>query len=90
MARWDRVKDFRNLLDAFAALSIDRDNAYRVLCGPSLTEKNRDLLKLVSECGVDIDKVRLLGFQSKIPEIMSFIDAMAEGYLNVWESVVRS
>lgn len=88
VARWDPVKDFRNLLDAFAALSIDRDNAYLVLCGPSITEKNRDLLKLISECGADIDKVRLLGFQSKIPEIMSFIDvhvlaSLSEAFPNV-------
>lgn len=88
VARWDPVKDFRNLLEAFGELSHVRDNSYMVLCGASLTEENEDLLKLVSECGVDFDRLRLIGFRSDIPEVMSFIDvhvlaSLSEAFPNV-------
>jgi len=73
-ARWSPVKGYRNLFLAFAGLCSVVEDAYLVIFGPLMTDENEELMKLVIDCGVDLDRIRLGGYTTAMPEVMSFID----------------
>lgn len=87
VARWNPLKDHKNLLEAFA-LAVRRDDRLRcVLVGQDMTTDNPALMALVDTLKVR-DKLIFLGRREDVPAIMNGLDihvlsSKAEGFPNV-------
>ncbi|WP_256330945.1 glycosyltransferase [Pelistega sp. MC2] len=89
VARWNPLKDHKGLLIAFQEIKKSHPDAVLVLVGKGLDRDNAELMQLLAELSLMVDKdVLLLGLRADIPEIMSAIDihvlsSIAEGFPNV-------
>jgi len=88
-ARWDPQKDHANLLSALALLARAGKDFRCVLAGAGMDGANEDLVRLVSENGLE-DKVMLLGLRDDIPAIMNALDlhVLSSSYGEAFPNVV--
>ncbi|ETT12283.1 glycosyltransferase, group 1 family protein [Fusobacterium sp. CM21] len=87
VARYDILKDHKNCLEAMSILKEKKMDFVLVLCGTSINDKNKDLMKLVCDNNL-FNEVLLLDRRSDIPLIMSATDvyissSSGEGFPNV-------
>jgi glycosyltransferase involved in cell wall biosynthesis len=86
VGRFDPQKDHRNLLDALAAMKIDRKSVC-LLVGTGMDERNQALINMLEDTGT-AQQVKLLGRRSDIPAVMSALDihvlsSLGEAFPNV-------
>jgi glycosyltransferase involved in cell wall biosynthesis len=75
VARWDPLKDFKNLFDAMSIVWKDMANVILVCVGKDINAENKELQKLIHESGGK-EKTLLLGIREDIPSIMNGIDML--------------
>lgn len=88
IARYDKKKDHTNLLKALSLLKLKNNNFLCILVGTNIDNNNIELKSLIKKLNLS-DKIKLLGQNSKISEIMNGIDiyiqssSYGEGFPNV-------
>ena len=88
VARYDPKKDHANLLKALSILKLTNSNFLCILVGARMNKNNIELNSLIKKLNLS-DKVKLLGQNKNIPEIMNGIDiyvqssSYGEGFPNV-------
>lgn len=88
VGRFDPQKDHGNLLDALAGLDLEKLDAYCVLVGNEVNDRNETLTSWIQARGLG-DRVLLLGQRTDIPAVMNALDvhvlssAFGEGFPNV-------
>ena len=88
IARYDKKKDHTNLLKALSLLKLKNNNFLCILVGTNIDNNNIELKSLIKKLNLT-DKIKLLGQNSKISEIMNGIDiyiqssSYGEGFPNV-------
>lgn len=88
VARWDPQKDHRNLLTAFASVSIQYPSVKCVLIGPRMNPENEELLQMVHEVYGNGNNLLLSGVADSIPSVMNALDihilpSLGEAFPNV-------
>lgn len=73
VARFDPLKDHRNLLEALKVLKQKDCPFFCLLAGPDMTPENQKLARLVKEAGLD-GHVALLGPRNDVPALMNALD----------------
>ncbi len=88
VGRFDAQKDHENLLSALAGLDLEKVDAYCVLVGNEVNERNRTLMRWIQARGLG-SRVLLLGQRTDIPAVMNALDlhvlssSFGEGFPNV-------
>ena len=88
VGRFDPQKDHESLLDALATLDLEKIDAYCVLVGSAVNERNQALTSWIQGRGLG-DRVLLMGQRTDIPAVMNALDvhvlssAFGEGFPNV-------
>lgn len=87
VARYTHEKDFPNLFEALRICAEYEFEFILVLVGKGMTPKNLELMTLIKKFGIT-ERVRLLGLQDNVPEIMAALDlhvmsSSVEGFGNV-------
>lgn len=87
VGRWDKQKDYPNLLKALSILKNKEVRFKAVLCGTNIDYDNTELLNLIYLYDLE-EEIKLLGRRSDIPMIMSGSDlyvlsSIGEGFPNV-------
>ena len=88
VGRFDSQKDHENLLNALAGLDLEKLDAYCVLVGNEISDRNETLMSWIQARGLG-DRVLLLGQRTDIPAVMNALDvhvlssAFGEGFPNV-------
>jgi glycosyltransferase involved in cell wall biosynthesis len=87
VARYDPRKDHANLIKAISILKSKKINFLCVLAGNNINESNTDLISIINKFKVQ-DRIKLLGQNKNIPELMSGLDiyvqsSSSEGFPNV-------
>ncbi len=72
VGRWNKAKNYPNLIKAINLLSKKRDDFICILVGSGLIE-NEELTSLISNYGVD-RYVKILGHRSDIPKVLAMAD----------------
>ncbi|NOL50459.1 glycosyltransferase [Pelistega europaea] len=89
VARWNPLKDHPSLIKAFALTKKSYPDAVLALIGKGLETSNSELMALLSQQNLQVDRdVLLLGLRTDVPMIMSALDihvlsSIAEGFPNV-------
>lgn len=73
VARWDVIKDHKNLLQAMSKVKKNFPNTSCILIGSDCDESNVELTNLLSLLGLN-DDVILLGRRNDIPDVMNALD----------------
>jgi glycosyltransferase involved in cell wall biosynthesis len=87
VARFDPQKDHENLLNALAALDLERRHAHCILVGKGMNEHNQTLMGWILAHGL-ANRVLLLGPRADIPAVMNALDvhvlssSFGEGFPN--------
>lgn len=94
VARWEPLKDHKNLLEAMSILKYKNIDYHLLLCGKNIDYKNKELVDLL-ECFELGDKVTLLGERTDIEEIMNYCDlyissSRSEGFPNVLGEAMKN
>ena len=87
VGRWDKQKDHASFLKALSEVRKNFENFKCVLVGTNISEENSDLVRLVSQTGLE-GKVILCGQRNDVPSIMNALDlhvlsSFTEGFPNV-------
>lgn len=87
VGRYDPLKNQQLLLNAFAAVAAQREQAALVLAGRGINNENVDLTKIIQQYNL-AGKVQLLGPRSDIPRLLAALDchvltSTSEGWPNV-------
>jgi glycosyltransferase involved in cell wall biosynthesis len=88
VGRFDPQKDHENLLNAFAALELEKLDAYCVLAGNGVNDRNQTLASWIQDRCLG-DRVFLLGQRTDVPAVMNALDvhvlssSFGEGFPNV-------
>lgn len=88
IARYHPMKDHKNFLRAASIFSKREQNVKFVMAGRGVDPSNRDLIELISSCGVS-EQVQLLGEREDVEDISAALDiltsssAWGEGFSNV-------
>ena len=87
LARYDSIKDHKNLLNALALINLKNIKFHCVLVGSNINKKNKSLLKELKKLRLN-NHVKLLGGNQEIQKIMNGLDifvqsSKSEGFPNV-------
>ena len=88
VGRFDPQKDHESLLDALATLDLEEIDAYCILVGSAVNDRNQALTSWIQGRGLG-DRVLLMGQRTDIPAVMNVLDvhvlssAFGEGFPNV-------
>ncbi len=87
VARWNPLKDHRNLIAAMAKVMPDHPSCRLALVGTGMTTQNSELVQLLDDAGLR-DHVILMGRRDDVPSLMQGFDmhvlsSRAEGFPNV-------
>ena len=74
VARWDRQKNHRNLLEALKILDDKEINYHCLMASIGIDDTNPELKQVIDEVGNNRDKLSLLGYIDDINDIFSKID----------------
>ena len=74
VARWDRQKNHRNLLEALKILDDKEINYHCLMASIGIDDTNPELKQVIDEVGNNRDKLSLLGYVDDINDIFSKID----------------
>ncbi|WP_133013998.1 glycosyltransferase [Clostridium cuniculi] len=85
IGRWNKAKNYPNLIKAIAILSTKREDFICILVGAGLLE-NEELLNLISYYGIE-KYIRIIGPRGDIPKVLSMGDVFVlhsdiEGFSN--------
>ena len=73
VARFHPKKDHQTFIQAAALLNLTMPKVHFVLCGDGITAENRELLRWITEAGLN-DNCRLLGIREDIPRLTAAFD----------------
>jgi glycosyltransferase involved in cell wall biosynthesis len=87
VGRYDKLKDYPNMINAFSIIMKDHPNVHLLMVGRGLDSSNSELISMLSN-SIDISKVHLLGERSGISDYLSIMDIFClssrnEGFPNV-------
>jgi glycosyltransferase involved in cell wall biosynthesis len=88
VARWDPQKDHKNLINAFAIVSMEYPKVNCVLVGPKMNLQNKELVNLIKKSYGDGNRIITLGVSESISETMNALDlhilpSLGEAFPNV-------
>lgn len=88
VARWDRQKDHRNLLQALSIIKGRFPMVHCVLAGPGMEKNNKELIDLINTINGVNHQIILAGRVQNIPDVMSAFDlhilpSLGEAFPNV-------
>jgi glycosyltransferase involved in cell wall biosynthesis len=87
IGRYDKLKDYPNMINAFSIIMKEFPNVHMLMIGRGLDISNSELMSMLSN-SLDISKVHLLGEKSQISEYLNIMDIFClsscnEGFPNV-------
>ena len=87
VGRYDKLKDYPNMINAFSIIMKEYPNVHLLMIGRGLDISNSELMSMLSS-SLDISKVHLLGERSQISNYLNLMDIFClssrnEGFPNV-------